>query len=723
MRRNLSIYLLFALSVAGGAADLSFRNDVLPILARAGCAAGSCHAKAGGQNGFQLSIFAYDPASDYREIVHGARGRRVFPAAPDESLLLLKATQSMDHEGGRRIEPGSDFHRVLREWIAQGLPWAATNEVSLTRIEVSPGTGRYGRGAELELKVTAHYSDDSTRDVTRLAEYRSNDEAMAIVDHDGRVTLGGQSGEGVIIVRYMDQVGNARVTVPGERRLPDSAYAGLPIRNEIDKLVYARHRELGLLASGECSDSEFLRRASLDAVGKLPTPEVARDYLLDFSADKRAKLIDELLADPDWADHWAVKFGDLIRPNTQRVGVKPVYLLDGWLRRRLRENVPYDALVKELLTASGSTHQYGPVAFFRDKREPATAGAFVSRIFLGVRLDCAQCHHHPSEKWGQDDYYRFAAFFGSMKRKGQGISAPISGEPEYWWWEPGGTVRHPVTDEVMPPRPLDGVAVEIPTEKDPRSVLIDWMLTPDNPFFAKAIVNRVWGEFFGVGIVEPVDDFRESNPPSNDTLLDWLARDFVENGYDLKHLMRRILRSNVYGLSSMPNETNAADRRNNARSLRRRLPAEVMADAVASFTGTPEKWDGLPPGARAVQTWNTRMSSTFLDTFGRPDFSAECPCERDPAPTIVQSLHLMNSDELQSRLSAADGRAAALAAGDAGPEEIVRQIYLAAYARPPTVDELRVASGAFSGDGVSRQGAIEDIMWALINSAEFVFNH
>ena len=713
---------LFA-GIVADAAPRSFRNDVLPVLARAGCASGSCHAKAGGQNGFQLSIFAYDPAADHREIVHGARGRRVFPAAPDESLLLLKATQAIDHEGGRRIEPGSEFHQVLRDWIAQGAPWSLTSEPSLARIEVNPAVGSYGKGAETRLRVTAVYSDDSRRDVTHLAEYRSNDEAMATVDHDGVVILGNQSGQGVIIVRYMDQVGNARVTVPGERQLPAAAYAALPVRGAIDRLVYARHRELGLLASDVCGDSEFLRRAWLDTVGKLPPATVARDYLLDFSADKRTKLIDELLADPEWADHWAVKLGDLIRPNTQRVGVKPVYLLDHWLRRRLRANTPWNELVRELLTATGSTHQYGPVAFFRDKREPATAGAFVSRIFLGIRLDCAQCHHHPSEKWSQDDYYQFAAFFGSMKRKGQGISPPISGEPEYWWWEPGGTVKHPVSDEVMPPRPLDGKAFAIAKDRDPRAALVHWMLRPENPFFARAIVNRVWGEFFGVGIVDPVDDFRASNPPSNEPLLDWLARDFVQHGYDLKHLMRRILRSHVYALSSLPNETNAADQRNYARSLRRRLPAEVMADAVARVTDTAGKWDGLPTGARAMEVWNTKMSSTFLDTFGRPDASAECPCERDPAPTIVQSLHLMNSEALQDRIAHKEGRAARLAAGEATPEEIVREIYLAAYARPPSGAELELAVAAFSVEGTTRRSAAEDVMWALINSAEFVFNH
>ncbi len=711
---------------AARAETASFRNDILPILARAGCANGSCHAKQGGQNGFQLSIFAYDPKEDYRQIVHEARGRRIFPAAPEESLLLLKATQEIDHEGGKRFEKESEFYRALHAWIGQGAPWSGTNEPILSHIKVEPGEGQYQKGTEQQLKVTAVFSDQSERDVTHLSEYQSNDQSIATVDHDGNVVVGGISGEAVIVARYMDKVEVSRLAVPSDKRLPAEIYDKLVSYNEIDRLVHERHRQLGLLASDTCSDAEFIRRVSLDALGKLPKPERIRMFLKDKDPGKRDKLVDEMLSDPDWADFWAIKWGDLLRPNTRHVGVKPVMLMDRWIRRKLRTDTRYDDFVRELLTATGSTHEVGPVALLRDKRDPKFLGAFVSRAFMGVRLECAQCHHHPSEKWGQDDYYQMAAFFGSMKRKGQGISAPISGEPEYWWWQPGGTVKHPVTGEVMSPKPPDGPLTKIPADKDPREALVDWLVQPDNPFFAQATVNRLWGELFGKGIVEPVDDFRASNPPSNAPLLDWLAKDFIRHKFDLKHTIGLILKSRTYQSSSLANETNVGDDRNFARSYRRRLPAEVMADALTHVTGIPDYMEGLANGSSAMQNWNRTMASTLMDTFGRPDASAECPCERDPDPTIVQSLHLMNSSKLEDRIANSKGTAAELAKGNKSPGEIVEEIYLLAYARLPSPEEKNIATALFGdekAEPADRKKAAEDLIWALLNTPEFVLNH
>jgi len=710
-------------NATAGASLISFRNDVLPILSRSGCAGGSCHAKAGGRNGFQLSIFSFDPKSDHREIVWESGSRRVMPAAPEESLLLRKPTQEIDHEGGKRFEKNSAFYKVIRNWIAQGAPYSVPGESELSSIVVTPAKGLYKKGEKIRLKVTARYSDESERDVTRLAEYQSNDEGMASVNEDGLVSMGQQSGEGVVIVRYIDEVAIVRLTLPVDKLLPENAYDGLTINNEIDRLVYSRHKEMGLLVSKICTDSEFIRRASLDTVGKLPKGAAVRKFLEDKSPEKRKELVDALLTDSEWADYWAIKFGDLLRPNIQRVGVKPVYLMDRWIRRRFRENVSYDDFVRELLTAEGSSHEYGPIALYRHKREPADAGAFVSRIFLGVRLECAKCHHHPNEKWSQDDYYQMAAFFGSMKRKGQGISAPISGEPEYWWFQPGGEVKHPVSGEIMLCKAPDGPVGPVPENIDPRKALLEWMLTPENPFFAQAVTNRIWAEFLGFGIVHPVDDFRASNPPSNGPLLEWLGKDFIDHDYDLKHLMRRILNSRVYQASSIPNETNARDERNYARSLRRRYPAEVMAGAVAQATGISEKFDGLPPDARAMTVWNTSVDSLFLDVFGRPDASAEAPCERDPSPTIVQSLHLMNSEKLQSHISDEDGRAAILAKSDKKPDELVEEIYLELYARFPSDEEQAIATKSFEDENATRKTASEDLIWALINTPEFVLNH
>jgi len=702
---------------------LSFVNDVLPILSKAGCNAGSCHAKAEGQNGFKLSVFAYDPKSDYRQIVQADRGRRVFPACPEESLILKKPTLGIEHEGGQRFEVGSAPYLTIKKWIQQGMPYARSNEATLAEIKISPAERRYRKGAKQRLLVQARYTDGSLRDVTDLADFSSSDKEMAKVDENGSVTVGPVSGEGVIITRFMGLVDISRITVPADKVLPDSLYEALPVNNEIDRLVYQRLKKLALAPSDVCTDNEFLRRASLDSIGRLPSPELVTEFLADASSDKREKLIDRLLDDPAYGDHWAVKWGDLIRPNPSRVGVKPVYLLDLWLRDSFRQNKPYDQLVRELLTAKGSTHQYGPAVIFRDKREPIDASAFVGQIFLGVRMECAKCHHHPNEKWSQSDYYQLAAFFGQTKHKGQGISPPISGEPEYIWYGPGGEVKHPVSGEVMKPKPPDGEAPELSAETDPREKLVEWMCAPSNPFFARAIVNRIWSQFMGRGIVDPVDDSRASNPPTNKELLDWLAQDFVTHHYDLKHLMATIMRSRVYQLSSIPNPDNMRDTKNFSRSYRRRLSAEVLLDAVCDFTGVPEKFDGLPPGARALETWNNKMDSEFMDAFGRPNSSAECPCERDSKASVVQVLHLMNSNKLQAKLGATSGRVKKLAESKLEEPAIIEDLYLSAFSRRPTETELKSAEKAFKTEGATRKTAIEDIMWAMINSAEFVFNH
>lgn len=703
--------------------QVSFVNDVLPILSKAGCNLGSCHAKSDGQNGFKLTIFAFDPRADYFSIIKGARGRRVFPAFPEESLLLKKAVLAVPHDGGLRLERESEDYRTLVNWIAQGMPYARTNEPNLLGIEVFPKEHRYRRESAQPLLIQARYSDGSVRDVTDLAEYMSNEKSLATVDDAGRVSVGKFSGEGAVVARFLGRVAVSTIMVPSDRMLPPEQFAALPVRNDIDRLVYQRLQKLGHLPSADCTDAEFLRRASLDTIGTLPTAEETVAFLDDPSPDKRAKLVDRLLEHPAWADHWAVKWGDLVRGNPFRVGVKPVFLMDQWLRDSFRQNKPYDQFVRELLTAQGSTHKAGPPALFRDKRTPEDASGFVSQVFLGVRLDCARCHHHPSEKWDQKDYYQLAAFFSGTRRKGQGISAPISGEPEYIWATSSVAMKHPVTGEDLKPRAPDGPEVVIPTDRDPRAVLVDWMTQPENPLFARAAVNRVWAQFFGRGIVDPVDDFRASNPPTNEPLLDWLAKDFVAHKFDLKHLMRTILNSHTYQLSSTANETNVGDTKNYSRSYRRRLPAEVLLDAVMQVTATRETFNGLAEGSRALQTWNHMLSSEFMDAFGRPNSSAECPCERDAKPSMVQALHMMNSTKLNAKVTAAEGRARQLAAGKATEEDIVKELYLSAYNRRPTDEELVLAKKAFTAKDATRQSAVEDLLWALLNSAEFVFNH
>jgi WD40 repeat protein len=701
----------------------SFVRDVLPALAKAGCMAGSCHAKAEGQNGFHLSVFSYDPKNDYTEITKEARGRRVFPAAPAESLLLLKPTMTIEHGGGERFEVGSETYKLLVDWIRGGMIYQRTNEPQLVSISVEPHERTYRKRVGQQLRVQASYSDGSKRDVTRLADYVANEKEIASVGDDGMMRVGALSGESVIVARYMGFVDSARVTVPADRTLPEKRYAKLPVNNFIDEVAYKQFRKLGLFPSELCTDAEFLRRSSVDTIGVLPTADESRAFLANTDSDKRAKWVEHLLAHSAYADYWANKWADLLRPNPDRVGVKSIFVLDQWLREQFRRNTPYDQFVREILLTEGSTHRDGPAVVYRDRREPTELTTMFSQLFLGTRMECAKCHHHPNEKWSQNDFYQFAAFFGPVKQKGTGLSPPISGGMETFYFTSAGTVKHPLTEEVMQPRPPDGPLANVSTNIDPRQALADWLVNPQNPFFAKAAVNRTWAAFFGHGFVQPVDDFRASNPAADEPLLNALAADFARGGYDLKQLMRTILSSRIYQLSSVPNEFNTVDTKNFSRSYRRRLPAEVLLDAVSDVTSVPDDFTGCPPGTRALQTWSYKVRSQFLDAFGRPNSSSDCPCERDARTSVVQSLHMMNSRSLQAKLSNKEGRVKQLADSKMTPDEIVAELYLTAFNRFPTADELKTATAAFVGSDATRQTATEDVLWALLNSVEFQFNH
>jgi WD40 repeat protein len=701
----------------------SFVRDVLPVLAKAGCNAGSCHAKPEGQNGFKLTVFSYDPKADFHKIVEDARGRRIFPAAPEESLILLKATETIPHEGGERFAKDSAAYKTLLEWIRGGMLYQAEGEPELQRLTVTPAEQVYKKGASQQLRVEAAYSDGSTRDVTSLAGFVSNDKEIAKVSEDGQVAIGQLSGQAVIVARFMGLVGDARITVPADRLLPEAEYAALPVNNFIDELAYAQFKRLGLFPSQPCTDSEFLRRASLDVIGALPSPEEARAFLADTDPQKREKLIDRLLAHPYYGDFWANKWADLLRPNPDRAGIKSVYVLNEWLRATFAANTPYDQFVRDIVLTEGDTHKVGPAVIYRDRREPQDMTTMFSQLFLGVRLDCAKCHHHPNEKWGQDDFYKMAAFFGPLKHRGDGISAPISGGHEVFYFEPGRTVKHPVTGELLKPQAPDGPPLTVSDDTDPRRALADWLTDPQNPFFARAIANRVWAAFFGRGIVDPVDDFRISNPPSNPALLDALGQEMIRDKFDLKAFMRTVMRSHLYQLSALPNDSNRADTRNFSRAYRRRLSAETITDALADITAVRDTFTGLPPGSRAVQAWTYKTDSLTMDAFGRPNSSTDCPCERDMKPSIVQSLHLMNSSLLQNKLASKAGRIERLVASDLEPEQIVAEAYLACYSRLPQEEEVKRATAAFTAEGATRRSATEDVFWSLLNSAEFVFNH
>ncbi|HEY4311745.1 MAG TPA: DUF1549 and DUF1553 domain-containing protein [Pirellulales bacterium] len=700
-----------------------FELDVMPILSKAGCNSGACHGKARGQNGFALSLLGFDADSDFDAIVKNARGRRVFPGAADNSLLLRKASGAEPHGGGLRLERDGAEYAILRSWITTGLKRADFSDPKLAKISLAPAEHVLAAGAREQLVVTAHYSDGSLRDVTRLTNFASNETAIVAVDAQGVVAAGTIPGEASIMARYMGNIATWNTAIPLPTPVDAEVYAQLPRYNLVDSHVWDKLQQLHITPSDPADESTFLRRAHLDIIGRLPSVDETRRYLADADPNKRERLIDALLSRPEYADYWANKWADLLRPNPYRVGIKATLSLDGWLREAFRQNWPYDRFVRELVTAQGSTWRNGAVTVFRDRRSPDEITTLVSQLFLGTRLECAKCHHHPFEVWGQDDFYSLAAFFSRVGYKGTGLSPPISGEEEIVFTAETGSVAHPLTGQSLAPRPLFGEARASSPQEDPRETFVDWMLGDGKVYFSRVAVNRVWAELMGRGLVDPVDDLRATNPPSNPALLDALAEEFRRSNYDLKDLLRLITRSYVYALSSAPVERNVADTRNFSRHYRQRLEAEVLLDAVGDVTEVRESFSAMPPDARAVELWTHRIDSLFLDAFGRPDANQDPPCERTGETTVVQALHLMNAPSLNQQLTSDDGRVARLAASNHSPEQIVEELYLATYARLPTSEELTATTPLVPVEGPSRRQAIEDLLWALLNTPEFVFKN
>lgn len=700
---------------------VDFENELQPIFTRLGCNSGPCHGKARGQGGFQLSLLGFDPQQDFDAITKEGRGRRIFPAAPDRSLLIAKPAGTVPHGGGRRLEVnGPEYHTMLH-WVQQGMPRKDPDAATLVSISVAPASIVATPNQSQPLTVTAKYSDSTERDVTRLTAFQSNEAPVAAVDENGVVTAGQITGDAAIMARFMGQIAVCEILIPRTEKVDAEIYAQLPRNNFIDDLVWEKLQRLNITPSNGCDDHTFLRRATTDICGRIPTVDEVTSFLADKSADKRARLVDRLLLEPEFADHWANKWADLLRPNPYHVGIKATFNYDRWIRQSFHDRKPWDQFVRELITARGSTFHNGAVTMFRDRRQPDELTTMVSQLFVGVRLDCARCHHHPFEVWGQDDFYSFAAYFSKIGRKGTGISAPISGSEEFFFAGDNGSVTHPVTGERMEPRPLFGVAPATADGQDQREALAKWMTSPENHLFAEVMANRVWADMMTRGFVEPVDDLRATNPPTNGPLLKALGASFRDSRFSLTELIRSIATSHVYQLSSIPNETNSADTRNYSRHYRHRLRAEVLLDAVTEVTGIEQEFNAMPAGSSAKQLWTHRSDSLFLDTFGRPDPNQNPPCERTTDSTVVQSLHLMNSEKLYRDIGHETGKARALAKSEKTPAEISVELYKLVFGRQPSVDETSLVTELLSADGVIRQQVIEDLMWAMVNSAEFVF--
>ncbi len=707
-------------SASSGAA-LKFELDIQPILTARGCNAGACHGKARGQNGFALSLLGFDANMDYDAIVKNSRGRRLSPAAPRDSLLLVKATGQSPHGGGIRFGDADEEYRLLLDWIASGALRTTTSDPTLTSIAISPPPHALSAGQTEKLTVEATYSDGSTRDVTGMCAFQSNEAAVVSVDATGQLKGDVLPGEATIMARYMGLIATWSTAVPRADVVAAERYTELPSENFIDELIYGKLATLNIMPSAPGSDTQYVRRVFLDTIGRLPTSGEVLEFLNDTATDKRAALVNRVLERPEYADFWANKWADLVRPNPYRVGIKTTYSLDAWLRNAFRQNMPHDEFARQMVTAQGSTWRNGATTIFRDRRQPEEITTLVSQLFLGLRLECAKCHQHPFEVYGQADFYGMAAHFARVGTKGTGLSPPISGSEEIIFVKDKGEVRHPLTNQVLLPKPLFGTEREIPPGEDPRVAFAEWMTAADNATFAQVSANRIWAELMGVGLVDPVDDLRATNPASNQPLLTALADHFREVGYDNKRLLFTILTSHAYALSSEPNASNKGDYRNFSRHYRKRLRAEVVSDALTDITGQPEEFSGLPVGTRAMDLWTVRAKSDLLDAFGRPDPNQDPPCERATAATMAQTLHLMNAGHIQQRISADAGRCHQLAESTKAPSDIVSELYLTIFSRPPTSAELESLSAEFDKPETERRKLIEDIVWSMVNSPEFLY--
>lgn len=722
--------IMTAPAAAESSRPLSFVNDIAPILTKADCNSGGCHAKAvTGQRGFRLSLLGFEPQEDYEHIVKEGKGRRIFPPAPEQSLLITKAANITPHGGGKKLEPGSEGYKALVRWISEGMLYAAANEPKLTAIDVQPSRMTMKTRTSQQLKVTAKYSDGSSRDVTHMALYEANDRSMAETTHEGKVTTLEIPGNVAVMVRYSGLVSVFSVSVPlgaPVEHLPEA-------KNFIDKHIFANLKVIGVPPSPLSDDSTFLRRASLDIAGRLPTLEESKAFFASKAPDKRDQFIETLLSSPDYADYFANKWTALLKnKRDEAADITANFAFHSWMRDSLLANTSYDQIVRQVLASTGTIVSNPPVAWYKRVKEPNAQQEDVAQLFLGVRMQCAQCHHHPFERWSQNDYYSLSAFFSQVGRK----PTAIAGEDLIFHKRGIAQTENKKTRMQVKPAALGEPALDIAPDEDPRLKLADWMGNPKNPFFAKSLVNRYWKHFFKRGLVEPEDDIRDTNPATNPELFDALAKYFIESGFDLKAIVRVITQSRTYQLSAEPNEHNVVDHQNFSHYYPRRMQAEVLLDAIDQVTGAKSDYADLPPGTRAISLPDNsyNRASPFLKVFGRPEGASVCECERVQSASLAQSLHLMNAADVKAKLAAANGRADSLSKAELPEPKRIRELYLAAFSREPDADEVRISETYVAKPRTDSQGkpldsqrakrqGYEDLLWALINTKEFLYNH
>ncbi len=735
-RHRITLLFLLAAVPAEAGATPSFRNDVLPILSKAGCNTGGCHGALAGKGGFRLSLFGYNPDADWLSITRESRGRRVELSDPGSSLLLTKPTTALRHKGGKRLEVNSEEYRIIGEWITAGCPPPQANDATLTALTVSPGESVLSPGAAQQILVKAKYSDGTERDVTPRVKFTSADETVATVDAGGKVSVIGH-GQGAVTAWFSSQIVVARIVSPFPYQVPEEVYAGAPRASFIDELVLEQLQKLHLKPSPAAGDATFVRRAYLDAIGRLPAPEEARAFVADSSPGKYERLADLLLARPEFVDYWTYKWGDLLLLTGSKLRPDALAAYHQWIRDRVAVNMPWDQFVREVVTSRGSSTENGATNFFAVHQDPETMAENVSQAFLSLSIGCAKCHNHPLEKWTNDQYYAFANLFSRVRAKGWG-GDPRSGDGvRTLYVETRGELIQPRTGEPQPPAPLDAPALKMDDPHDRRDALAQWLTAPQNPYFTRAVANRVWANFMGTGIVESVDDLRVSNPASNERLLMALADYLVKQRYDLKSLMRLILTSHTYRRSSEPLTENKDDRRYYSRFYPRRLMAEVLSDAIADVTGVRDSFteialnDGsteatkaYTPETRALQLKDSAVKNYFLKTFGRNSREITCECERSNQPSLVQVLHLANGATVNDKLAAKGGRITQLLATEPKPAAIIDEAYQLCLSRLPSEEQRKKFEELLNGaKPEEKRQAVEDLYWSLLTSREFLFQH
>lgn len=701
----------------------SFRNHVQSVLSKTACNSGGCHGAAAGKNGFKLSLRGYDPEFDFASITRQSRGRRVVLDDPGRSLILTKPTAAIPHKGGYRFGEDSHEYRIIAEWIAQGTQPPTASDPRITRLEILPKDLMLKSGDEQPMVVMAHFNDGHVEDVTRWAKYTSTNLSVCSVDDRGLVKVN-ESGEGAIVAWYLAQNTTATVTVPYVQTFSPEVFDQARRANFIDELVLEKLRALNMPPSPRSDDSEFLRRVFLDTIGVLPTPDEVKSFLADTSTQKREELIERLLSRPEFVDYWSYQWSDLLLLTGNRLRPDAIKAYYAWIRDKVARNVPWDEFARGIILARGSTIENGAANFYALHQDPQDMVETTSMAFLGMSIQCAHCHDHPNEKWTNDDYYGMVSLFARVRGKGWGGDFRSGDGNRTIFLADQGEVLQPRTARPQPPKPLDGAPLSFDEPRDRREYLAEWLTSPENPYFSKAIVNRIWANFIGRGLVDAVDDIRLTNPASNEKLLTRLASELVRNKFDLKMLMRTILQSETYQRSHLTLKENAADQRFQAHAYPRRLQAEVLLDAISQVTGVPTTFKDQPAGTRALQLPDASVASYFLDTFGRPERVLTCTCERSDEPSMTQVLHLTNGKTVQEKLEAKEGRVSALLESNTSNSDIIDTVYLAGLSRYPSESEkqtlLKLLDEVPAED---KRAAVEDLFWSVLTSKEFLFQH